>query len=175
MPILFLLFIVVPVVEMFILIKVGGLIGGWYTIGLVVLTAMIGASLLKRQGLAIFINAQQKMQAGQMPVSELAQGLMLAIAGALLLTPGFVTDVFGFILLTPFLRQYFADKVFRLLVSKAQQGQFYSQTAYYSSQQRPTDDIHGSSFDRESLHVSRDIEVIDGEYCEISEEKIEKK
>lgn len=99
MPLL--LFIAIPILEVFILVQVGGLIGVWPTIGLVILTAVIGANLLKSQGAALLRAAQGRLEQGQLPLSELAQGLLLAVGGALLLTPGFVTDVVGFACLLP--------------------------------------------------------------------------
>lgn len=172
MSVLFLCFILVPIVEMYILIQVGGLIGGLYTIGLVLLTALIGVTLLKRQGLSTLMTAQQKMHTGEMPVKEIAEGFMLAIAGALLLTPGFVTDTVGFILLTPFLRQYLAERLFRLWLKNTTQTQLYSQTTYYTRTDRNTGN---SPFER-GRGYSKDAEdVIEGEYQTLSEEKIEKK
>lgn len=165
MPILFVAFIVVPVIEMYLLIKVGGLIGGLYTIGLVLLTAMIGVSLLKKQGLSTFLNAQQKMQTGQMPITEIAEGMMLAVAGALLLTPGFVTDTVGFILLTPGLRQIFAKKLFQRWLQKAGQAQFSSNTFYYQEQR---------GFQQPNAQRTYEEGVIEGEFEEINDKKIEK-
>ena len=104
MPLL--LFIAVPIVEMWILIQVGGEIGALPTIGLVVLTATIGLSLLKRQGLSTLKSARAKMDQGRIPAGELVSGVMLAVGGALLLTPGFVTDVVGFLLLIPATRRW---------------------------------------------------------------------
>ena len=104
MPLL--LFIAVPIVEMWILIQVGGEIGALPTIGLVVLTATIGLSLLKRQGLSTLMSARAKMDQGRIPAGELVSGVMLAVGGALLLTPGFVTDVVGFLLFIPATRRW---------------------------------------------------------------------
>jgi len=116
MRILFLCFIVMPIVELVVLIEVGSVIGVLNTILAVLLTAVIGASLLRHQGLKTLFNANQKMREGQMPVSEMGEGLMLAVAGALLLTPGFVTDIVGFLLLTPGIRQLMLKSVTARLV-----------------------------------------------------------
>lgn len=113
MRILLLLFLIVPVLEMWLLIEVGGLIGALPTIGLVVLTAVIGVALLKRQGLETLWRGQQKLESGQLPAGEVAEGLILAVAGALLLTPGFCTDAFGFACLIPPLRRRFISSVAR--------------------------------------------------------------
>jgi UPF0716 protein FxsA len=100
-----LVFIIVPILEMFILIRVGSIIGALPTIALVVLTATVGVWLLKREGLATLTRLQGKLAEGEIPGKELLEGVMLIIGGALLLTPGFVTDAVGFVCLLPWLRQ----------------------------------------------------------------------
>ena len=109
MPLL--LFMLIPIVEMWILIEVGGWIGALPTIGLVVLTATIGLSLLKQQGLSTLMRARRKIDEGAIPASELVSGVMIAVGGALLLTPGFVTDALGFALLIPQTRQWLLFKL----------------------------------------------------------------
>jgi UPF0716 protein FxsA len=109
MPLL--IFMLVPIVEMWILIEVGGWIGALPTIALVVLTATLGLSLLKRQGLSTLMRARRKMDEGSIPASELVSGVMIAVGGALLLTPGFVTDAIGFALLIPQTRQWLLLKL----------------------------------------------------------------
>ena len=96
-----LVFFLTPIVEMYLLIEVGCQIGSLPTIGLVMLTAVIGVALLKRQGLATLTRGMGRMQRGEVPIGEMAEGILLAVAGALLLTPGFVTDGIGFVLLWP--------------------------------------------------------------------------
>ena len=86
---------------MYLLITVAGYIDALPTIGLVMLTAVIGVSLLKQQGLETLTRGTQKLRAGQLPAQEMAEGVLLAVAGALLITPGFVTDVVGFLILFP--------------------------------------------------------------------------
>lgn len=102
---LLLLFIAMPIVEMWLLITVGREIGALPTIGLVLLTAVAGLSLLRQQGFATLFRARSKLDAGELPAMEMAEGLILAVCGALLLTPGFVTDVIGFAGLFPPLRR----------------------------------------------------------------------
>jgi UPF0716 protein FxsA len=108
MRFLFLLFIAVPIIEITVLIQVGQMIGVWWTIALVMLTAFIGINMLRAQGMATLNRANWRMQSGQIPAQEMVEGIFLAIGGALLLTPGFVTDAFGFMCLLPFTRSWMA-------------------------------------------------------------------
>lgn len=102
---LLLLFFTVPLVEIYVLIEVGGIIGAWPTIALVVLTAVIGAALIRAQGLATIGRVQQELERGELPAVSIIEGALLLVAGALLLTPGFVTDTIGFLILVPPLRR----------------------------------------------------------------------
>jgi UPF0716 protein FxsA len=111
MRIWLLIFVTTPIVEMYLLIEVGGYIGAPATIALVMLTAVIGVTLLRRQGLATLTRGVTRMQQGEVPAQEMAEGILLGIAGALLLTPGFVTDTVGFALLTPGIRQRLIARV----------------------------------------------------------------
>ena len=97
-------FIVLPILEMYILIEVGGFIGALNTIGLVLLTALLGLILIRQQGFRTLLNARNKLMQAELPTEELVTGIFLAVGGALLLTPGFVTDFIGFMGLLPFTR-----------------------------------------------------------------------
>ncbi len=99
MRFIFLIFIIVPLVEMLLLFEVAERIGGWSTLGLVVLTAVIGIQILKQQGLATLTRANQRIGSGELPAQEMLEGLFLAVGGAFLLTPGFITDFLGFVFL----------------------------------------------------------------------------
>ncbi|MGD9860596.1 MAG: FxsA family protein [Marinobacterium sp.] len=105
MRVLFLLFIIIPIIEITVLIQVGQAIGAWYTVGLVLLSAFIGVNMLRHQGLSTLARAQQRMDQGEVPGQEMAEGILLAVGGALLVTPGFVTDVIGFSCLIPAVRR----------------------------------------------------------------------
>ena len=98
---------------MYLLISVAGYIDALPTIGLVMLTAVIGVALLRQQGLETLTRGTQKMSQGQMPAQEMAEGLLLAVAGALLITPGFVTDTIGFLILFPPTRMVIAQIILR--------------------------------------------------------------
>jgi UPF0716 protein FxsA len=103
-PVVALIFLLVPALEIYLLIQVGQLIGALSTALLVILTAVVGVQLLKSQGLSTMSRAQQRMHEGHMPAQELLEGLALVVAGAFLLTPGFFTDAVGFLLLFPLTR-----------------------------------------------------------------------
>lgn len=100
-----LIFILFPLLELWLMIKVGAAIGPMTTVLLVVFTAVLGLTLLRIQGLSALMRAQAKLQAGEAPVQELVQGVFLAAGGLLLLVPGFITDLLGFLCLTPGVRQ----------------------------------------------------------------------
>jgi UPF0716 protein FxsA len=102
---LFLLFIVTPIAEIGLFIVVGGRIGILWTLAVVFVTAIIGASLVSRQGRGELSRASQTILDGSFPGRELAHGAMILVAGALLLTPGFLTDFIGFSLLVPSVRE----------------------------------------------------------------------
>lgn len=90
---------------MWVLIKVGGSIGALNTIVLVLLTAVAGIALLRRQGFKTLLRARNKMDSGELPAKELVEAIFLAVGGVLLLTPGFITDAIGFCCLIPGIRQ----------------------------------------------------------------------
>jgi len=102
---LFLLFVLLPILELVLLIKVGSEIGVLPTIGLVLLTAATGIHLLRRQSLGTMLRAQSRLQAGDLPGQELVEGFLIAIGGALLLSPGFITDALALLLLVPWTRR----------------------------------------------------------------------
>jgi len=115
---LFALFIIIPIIELAVILKVGSYVGVIWTLLLIVVTAFIGVNLLRAQGLSTLMRASQKMQSGQLPAQELAEGFLLALAGALLLTPGFVTDGFGFALLVPAFRKRLIKRVIKFIQPK---------------------------------------------------------
>lgn len=96
-----LLFLVVPFVELFLIIRVGEAIGAGATVGILVLISVVGAWLVKREGLGVLRRARARMRMGEVPGNELTDGVSILFAGALLLTPGFITDVLGILLLVP--------------------------------------------------------------------------
>lgn len=101
MGLLAVLFLVVPLVELYVIIQVGQAIGALNTVGILLLDSLIGAWLMKREGLAVVRRLQTKIDHGEVPGSELVDAFLILFGGALMLTPGFVTDIIGMALLLP--------------------------------------------------------------------------
>ena len=121
MPV-FILFLVVPFVEIYLLVEIGARIGAPWTIFLVVLTAIVGAWLVRVQGLATWRRFQVSLSRNELPATALVEGLCLLIAGALLLTPGLFTDAAGFVCLAPPLRRLLIRHFMQRGVWKTAQG-----------------------------------------------------
>jgi UPF0716 protein FxsA len=102
--ILFVIFIVIPIVELWVIIRVGIVIGFLPTLALLILVSVAGTMLMKQQGLATWRRLQQALERGEMPTKEVTDGALILLGGALLLTPGFVTDIVGLFLLFPVTR-----------------------------------------------------------------------
>lgn len=134
--ILFAIFVGIPLIEIAVFIRVGGLIGLWPTIAIVILTAALGSWLLRMQGFKTLVRAQQSFERGEMPVAELFDGLCLLVAGALLLTPGFVTDIIGFLLFIPPVRVFLVGHVWRFMQAR-------SHVHVWTSQSGPPRDAGG--------------------------------
>ncbi|MBE1424021.1 UPF0716 protein FxsA [Desulfomicrobium macestii] len=104
---LFLLFVLVPVAEIYVLVTVGSSIGAFPTIALVILTALAGAHLARMQGLSTMMRIRENLDQGFMPAEELLDGVLIFLAGMVLLTPGFLTDIAGLLILLPATRNLF--------------------------------------------------------------------
>lgn len=107
MPWLFLLFVVVPVVELWLLIRIGQVIHVGPTIGLIILTGVIGAALARREGMRAMTKIQERVASGAIPTDEMIEGMMIFAAAVLLVTPGVITDAVGFALLIAPIRRLF--------------------------------------------------------------------
>ncbi len=112
---LFLLFTGIPLIELYLLIKIGQWIGALPTIGIVLVTGALGAYLARMQGSSVWLQIQRKMEVGIFPGDEMIDGLLIVVAGALLITPGILTDVFGFGVLFPVTRTPIREWVKRRL------------------------------------------------------------
>ena len=106
---LFPIFVVVTLAEIYVLVSVGQAIGGLSTVLLVVISAFIGSSLLRQQGWSTMAKAQQSMSEGRTPAMEMMEGVVILVSGILLLTPGFLTDALGLLGLMPWSRSYFIN------------------------------------------------------------------
>lgn len=100
-PVLLILLLVVPIAELWVIVQVAGEIGALFTIALLILVSVLGAWLLKQQGLATWNRMQATLRRGEMPTKEVTDGALILLGGALLLTPGFLTDVVGLLLVFP--------------------------------------------------------------------------
>ncbi len=127
---LFLVLVAVPIVEIGLFIQLGGFLGLWPTLGIVVLTALVGSVLLRAQGLSTLEELKRSAETGQNPARPLANGAMILVAGLLLLTPGFFTDSIGFLLMMPPVRAL----LIRLIAARARM-KLYASAA--NSQQAP--------------------------------------
>ena len=159
MPVLFLLFIIVPIIEITLLINVGQAIGAWYTVGLVLLSAFIGVNMLRYQGISTLARAQQRMNAGELPGEEMVEGIVLAVGGALLITPGFVTDTIGFCCLIPATRK----ALVRALKSRFTLVAMGKKTRMNPEAEEQPFAAHREPFSHKPRHPHQG-EVIDGEY-----------
>lgn len=146
MPILFIIFVAVPIIEIALFIQAGDWFGLGPTLAMIVVTAIIGITLLRQQGLSTLFKAQQKMNQGEIPALEMVEGIMLAVAGALLITPGFFTDAIGFLLLTPVIRKLLFSKVLQNKVNM-----------HVHNQHNPFDEAQPS-------HPEKTPRTIEGEY-----------
>lgn len=149
---LFLAFLLVPIIEIALFIQVGGLIGLWPTLGIVVLTAVLGTALVRTQGRMALGQLQQSFAKLDDPTEPLAHGAMILLSGALLLTPGFFTDAMGFALLVPAIRV----AVFRYIRSRVTVAHFQMGGG---AQFRSAGDPFGGD------------DVIDGEFTEVRPRK----
>lgn len=120
--IVFLIFILVPVIEISLFISVGDYLGLWPTIAMVFLTAFVGVSLVRSQGLQTLLSVQSRLQQGELPAQQIFEGVLLAAAGVLLFIPGFLTDAMGMIVLLPAPRRALAKYLMTKMVVKASAG-----------------------------------------------------
>jgi len=162
--ILFILFIVVPIIEIMVLMNVGALLGAWPTIAIVIITAWLGAKNVKQQGVATLQSVQTKMAQGEMPSDEIVAGILLLIAGVLLVTPGFVTDFFGLSLLIPQVRKSLINSVqqhLKMATASSNQGfSFHTQTQNHHQHQH-------SAFEDKTVDLQSDQrqgQTLDGEF-----------
>lgn len=148
---IFPIFVAMTLLEIYVLVSVGEAIGGLSTILLVVITALIGSTLLKQQGWSTMAKAQNAMANGQTPAFEMLEGVVILISGVLLLTPGFITDIVGLLGLVPLSRVYFIDRI----LSKNTEKIFTQQNSIFIHKSKSSDKKDSGKND-----------TIDGEFWE---------
>jgi UPF0716 protein FxsA len=108
---LLLLFVFIPIIELYLLIHLGARIGFMPTLGLIVITGALGATLARQQGLSTLAKIQNELKSGRPPALEMVEGALIVVGGIVLLTPGILTDLFGFALMVPKIRKSLAEKL----------------------------------------------------------------
>ncbi|MER2498458.1 FxsA family protein [Vibrio neptunius] len=157
-PILLLMFIFVPIIEIGLFISVGGYLGLWPTIALVLITAFVGASLVRSQGLQTLMSVQNRLQQGELPAQQIVEGVMLAVSGVLLLTPGFMTDALGMLVLLPAPRAAMAKYLMSKMTVQSVGGGFQGGFGAGNFQQGPFDQ------DPFNHQPNKDGNTFEGEY-----------
>ncbi len=152
------LFIIVPIIEVYLFIKIGSVIGAGATIALVLLTALLGALLVQKQGLGLVLRARERLARREAPANEMFEGLCVLLAAILLLTPGFFTDTIGFILLIPAARSFIRTLILDSILEM------------YTFGMVNTDDVR-AGYDRvRTRRRSKEPGVIDADYEVVEEE-----
>jgi UPF0716 protein FxsA len=146
---LVLLFIVVPIAELAVIIQVGGLIGVWWTIALLVADSILGSVLLRAQGRSAWMRFNAAVQSGRIPAREVLDGALVITGGVLLLTPGFISDIFGIVLLIPPTRA-----LVRMIVARRLERRMVSAATRTRTRTRPYD-VDGTATDVESNGLER--------------------
>jgi UPF0716 protein FxsA len=163
MPWLPVLFIIIPFSELMILLQVGASLGVWWTLGIIIVTAMVGYHLFRYQGLKTWQEVQSQLAQGEMPAESVLEGVIILLAGALMITPGLITDTIGLICLLPFSRKWVLAILKHRFKSKisAHATQFH----YHSEEH-----FRASPFEEEGR-------TFDGEYSDLERQspKIDKK
>lgn len=159
-----LLFIAIPIIEIAVLLHVGSLIGGLNTLLLIVTTAVVGAFLVKQQGIQNWLTMQRKLARGQPPALEMVSGILIFLAGIMLITPGFVTDIIGVAFLLPASRKvigaYLLNHLFLRGQARFTQFQF-RQRGNFDGQGEPHRPSGGTVIDGEYSHQTKNSERLE--------------
>ena len=169
---LFLIFLIIPVIEIFLFIEIGSQIGTMWTIISVLTTAFIGTALVKKQGMDVLKQSQQNLAHAQFPLKQIFSGICILVAGAFLLTPGFLTDSIGFLLLFPPFRSFAGQKIINLLKNSKNFHHSTHETSSHSySQEDPQADRSYYTTQNPFRHTSNNPTIIDGDFEIIHESK----
>ena len=155
LPLLLLLFIVVPIAELAVIIQVGEQIGVWWTIAILIADSILGSLLMRSQGRIAWRRFNEALQAGRPPAREVLDGVLVIFGGALLLTPGFITDIFGLVFLIPPTRalvrrvlvKRFADRM--IVAARSRGGRRHELAAAQQG------DVEGTAVDVDADHLPR--------------------
>ncbi len=153
MRVFFLLFLVFPLLELFVLIRVGSSIGALTTLLLVLVGGVFGVMCMRLAGLTTALKVRERMAQGEVPNSDMLNGLLMVVAGGLLFLPGFISDVVGLVLLLPITRKLLIKRIaFHMTQSAAQSQQYYQQSRSHAQQdtqaQNPHPQIIEGEFER---------------------------
>ncbi len=118
------IFLIIPIIELYLLIKIGGVIGALNTVLIILITASLGAYLAKSQGFRVLREIQETMSRGYMPGNELLHGFFVLVGSFALLTPGFLSDIIGLTMLIPRMREIYVEFTKRIIRKKIQSGQW---------------------------------------------------
>jgi len=175
---LFLTFTTMTLLEVYVLMSVGGLLGAEMTIAIIILTALLGSYLARSQGLLTVQKLQARLAAGEAPGQEIVEGIMLLVCGVLLVTPGFVTDGLGLLVLTPVIRARLAKAIIAQYKDRIipQTGQGAQGFHFSSGQGSPFSGAQGSPFQggpfqQPSEQAKDKGDVIEGDYVEVDEDR----
>ena len=147
----FLLFLVFPLLELFLLIRVGSSIGAAATLLLVLAGGVLGVLCIRLAGFTTALKVRQRMAQGEMPNNDMLNGLLLVVGGGLLFLPGFISDAMGVLCLLPFVRKWLIKRIgIHMNQSATRSQQFYSQSSTYTEQDQPSE--------------PRQAQIIEGEY-----------
>lgn len=151
MRIFFLLFLVFPLLELFVLIRVGSSIGAATTLLLVLAGGVLGVLCMRLAGLTTALKVRERMAQGEVPNNDMLNGLLLVVGGGLLFLPGFISDVIGILCLLPFVRQWLIKRIAKHMDQSATRSrQFYAQSTTYTEHSGPAE--------------PRETQVIEGEF-----------
>ena len=174
---LFILFAVLPILEIMLLINVSDSIGGWNTFALVLITAFFGAYFVRREGMQTLASVQHKLATGEMPGKEMSEGLLLLVAGVLLVTPGFITDGLGLLFTLPLTRAPIAKYMVANVLKSGKINAQFSAGGFHNQQQGPfgQSNSFNDDFNRQNTtqHSRQDGEIIDAEYTDKSDKSSE--
>jgi UPF0716 protein FxsA len=158
MRVFLLLFLLFPVLELFVLVRVGMSVGFFWTFLMVLATSVLGFFVMRLAGFATALRARESLTRGELPAREMLEGLMVAVGGGLLLLPGFISDVLGVVCLLPITRRVLVDKL-----RKRAEDQAMRQRAFADDLQTPANP--GPAYRPGAIHQpTRNPDVIEGEF-----------